>query len=252
MPDFCGNLAPEGELFTVALLGADGAGKTTIGRRLQEELPDLIRYIYMGINLDSSNLVLPTTRLLLRIRYVLGKPPAMGGPPDPQRAKPRSRNPIKQIAAVMKSSLRLMNQLGEEWYRQVIAKYYRRRGYVVLFDRHFFYDYYAHDVVSGGRSRRLSNRIHGFLLKHFYPEPDLVIFLDAPAEVLFARKREGTVELLERRRQEYLQIRERVRHFFTVDVTRPVEDVARDVTALIKDFQQARSGREREVQSGQH
>jgi hypothetical protein len=37
------------------------------------------------------------------------------------------------------------------------------------------------------------------MLEHFYPKPNLVIYLDAPAEMLFARKKEGTIELLEQR-----------------------------------------------------
>jgi thymidylate kinase len=144
----------------------------------------------------------------------------------------------------------LINQLGEEWFRQIVAWHYRRRGYVVLFDRHFFFDYYAHDIANGGQHRRIASQIHGFLLKHFYPQPDLVVFLDAPAEVLFARKGEGTIGFLEHRRQEYLQLRQHVRNFFVVDATRPLDDVTRDVIALIQNFRQARSNRQCEVQDG--
>jgi thymidylate kinase len=237
-------------LLTVALIGADGAGKTTVGRRLQEELPELIKYVYMGVNLDSSNLVLPTTRLLLEIKRVLGKRPVMSGPPDPTRTASRPQGLIKRTIVGLKSSLRLVNQLGEEWFRQAVAWHYRRRGYVVLFDRHFFFDYYAHDIANRGQYRPLSSQIHGFLLKHFYPQPDLVVFLDAPAEVLFARKGEGTIYFLEHRRQEYLQLRHHVRHFFVVDVTRPLDDVTRDVIALIQGFRQARSDGPCEVQDG--
>jgi len=237
-------------LFTVALIGADGAGKTTVGRRLEEDLPELIKYVYMGVNLDSSNLVLPTTRLLLEVKRVLGKRPVMSGPPDRTRTTPRPQGLIKRTTFELKSMLRLINQLGEEWFRQIVAWHYRRRGYVVLFDRHFFFDYYAHDIANGGQHRRIASQIHGFLLKRFYPQPDLVVFLDAPAEVLFARKREGTIGFLEHRRQEYLQLRQHVRNFFVVDATRPLDDVTRDVIALIQNFRQARSNRQCEVQDG--
>ena len=44
------------------------------------------------------------------------------------------------------------------------------------------------------------------MLNYIFPKPDLVICLDAPGEVLFSRKAEGTIELLEQRRQEYLQV----------------------------------------------
>src|SRR5437667_23836 len=50
--------------FTVALIGPDGAGKTTIGRRLEKSLPLPVRYLYMGVNAEASNALLPTTRVL--------------------------------------------------------------------------------------------------------------------------------------------------------------------------------------------
>jgi thymidylate kinase len=64
----------------------------------------------------------------------------------------------------------------------------------------------------------------------------LVIFLDAPPEVLFARKGEGTIEILEQRRQEYLQIENLVEHFVIVDATQPMGEVARQVCDLVMDF----------------
>src|SRR3712207_8707740 len=49
-------------------------------------------------------------------------------------------------------------------------------------------------------------RSHGFVLAHVYPKPDLVVYLDAPPEVMLARKGEGSVEALARRRGEYLAL----------------------------------------------
>ena len=59
------------------------------------------------------------------------------------------------------------------------------------------FDYYAHDISNTDPARPLRHRLHGVFLDRWYPRPDLVIFLDAPAEVLFARKHEGTIPLLE-------------------------------------------------------
>ena len=41
--------------------------KTTIGRRIEHTLPLPVKYVYMGVNLDSSNHMLPTTRLIKAI-----------------------------------------------------------------------------------------------------------------------------------------------------------------------------------------
>jgi thymidylate kinase len=145
----------------------------------------------------------------------------------------------------------MANRIGEEWFRQGLAWYYQRRGHIVLFDRHFFSDYYAYDIASVHADRRLSDRIHGFMLNRVYPRPDLVIYLDAPAEVLFARKGEGTIEALERRRQEYLSLRNVVKHFVVVDAAQPAEVVAHDVTKVIWEFYNARTGKRMKVRDVQ-
>jgi hypothetical protein len=196
----------------------------------------------MGINLESSNVMLPTTRLVLELKRLRGIRPDIAGPFDPGRARPDPEGALKRAAVGLKLSLRLVNQLGEEWFRQFLAWNYRRRGYIVLFDRHFFSDYYAYDVVDSRRKRPLTGRIHGFVLKHLYPKPDLLIYLDAPAEVLFARKGEGTIELLEQRRQEYMQLRDLVEHFVVVDASKPEHDVAQAVTDLIQESYERKAG----------
>ncbi len=230
-------------MFTVALVGPDGAGKSTITRRVEQELSVPVKYIYMGVNVEASNLMLPTTRLMVGVKRLLGRQPDMGGPPDPERLKRRPKNPVKRAISELKTALRIANLMAEEWFRQIVVCYYLRRGYVVLFDRHFFTDYYAHDIAGAVKDRPLANRLHGWMLKRLYPRPHLIICLDAPAEVLFARKAEGSVELLERRRQEYFQLRDTVKHFVMVDAAQTPDEVTRQVIDLIMDLYKTHSGR---------
>lgn len=234
-------------MFTVALIGPDGAGKTTIGRRIENALPLPVKYVYMGVNLDSSNHMLPTTRLLRALKRMRGAAPDTAGPPDPNRVRVRPKHPLKRALASLKSGLRMTNRIGEEWFRQGLAWYYQRSGHIVVFDRHFFSDYYAYDIVSARADRRLSDRIHGFMLSRVYPKPDLVIYLDAPAELLFARKGEGTIAALERRRQEYMALRDVVPHFVSVDASQPAEMVASDVARAIWAFYNTRAGKHMKV-----
>ena len=229
-------------MFTVALIGPDGAGKTTISRRLEGMLPRPVKYLYMGVNLDSSNMMLPTSQALRAIKRAMGAPPDVGGPPDSRRVKPPPKSVFKRILVEVKSILRLINQLSEEWFRQGLAWYYQRRGDIVLFDRHYFSDYYAYDIANRRGGLPLARRIHGFVLQHIYPRPDLVIYLDAPAEVLYERKGEGTLVALERRRKEYLQIRNLVKHFVVVDASQPLDDVVRAVTEVISNYYRDKVG----------
>ncbi len=222
-------------MFTVALVGADGAGKSTLGRRLERMLPAPAKYVYMGVNLEASNLVLPTTRLWIRVRRALGWETGAAGPPALRRTVPYTRSPVKRAARGLKSTLRLLNLVTEEWFRQGVIWYYGARGYIVVLDRHFFLDFYAHDIANDGAPRPLSRRLHVYILRRFYPRPTLVICLDAPPDVLHARKPEGTLEALESRRQAYLRLADVVEHFAVVDAAQPEDRVTRQVADLIRD-----------------
>jgi thymidylate kinase len=230
-------------MLSIAFVGPDGAGKTTISRQLEQAFPLPVKYVYMGINLSSSNVMLPTSRLILAIKRALGQTP------DRRSTAPRqhldeansSKNVVKRIVAWLRSYLSLANLLAEECFRHSLVWYYQRQGKVVLLDRWFYADFYASSVTDQ-LARPISRRIHSYMLEHVYPKPDLVIYLEAPAEVLFARKGEATLERLERRRQEYLRVGEIVKHFAVVDASQTAQTVASDVTALIYNLYQTKVG----------
>jgi thymidylate kinase len=210
--------------FTVALIGCDGAGKTTVARAL-ERADARVRYLYMGVSADSSNRQLPTTRLAHAVKR------SRRSPADPQ--PPASV--LRRARKAVRSALRLANWLAEEWYRQLVAMAYLARGRIVVFDRHFLADYCTADDAAGGRTR--SQRLHGLLLERVYPRPAVVILLDAAPEVLFGRKGEGTVASLTRRRAEYLRLAPALAAFTVVDAERPVEAVVADVARIIHEHE---------------
>ena len=218
--------------FSVALIGPDGAGKTSITKRVGELLPVPSTRIYMGVNLESSSLMLPTTRLILMLKRARGGRPDLTVSAAGARAK-RPRPLRERILRSTKAGVRMTNWMAEEWFRQAVAAYARRRGRVVLFDRHFFCDYYAYDVEPRHGDRPLSARVHGLVLARAYPKPDMVVYLDAPAAVLHGRKGEGTLEFLEERRQDYLRLAAVFERFVVVDAARPADVVAADVADLI-------------------
>jgi thymidylate kinase len=232
---------------TVALIGPDGAGKSSIMRRVAERLPVPSQTIYMGVNLESSRLMLPTTRLVLEIKRRRGGRPDMVGA---TAADSRERGHRRGLVREVRSGLRLANWIAEEWFRQAVAWSHERRGRVVIFDRHFFCDYYANDVEGRRPGRLWTSRVHGAMLRSVYPRPDLVILLDAPAQVLHDRKGEGMLESLERMRQEYLALEPVVDRFVRVDATQDQEAVTADVVAAIMRVVTDRAAETPELRTG--
>jgi thymidylate kinase len=223
--------------FTVALVGPDGTGKTTVSRRLEAALPFPVKTVYMGINPETSRLMLPTTRLLLSLRRARGGDTRLVASSDPNRRRPAQAAGARRVLRDAKSGLGVVNWLAEEWFRQGVAWYHRLRGNVIVFDRHFYPDYYHFDIAPTSHSSRpLARRIHGFHLERLYPKPDLVVCLDAPAEVIAGRKPEATIEWLEGRRRQYLEMAEIFPSFAVVDATAPLEQVTSDVARAILDF----------------
>jgi thymidylate kinase len=228
--------------FSVALIGPDGAGKTTIARVLPERLPMRTTYLYMGVAAESSNRLLPTTRIIEAIKARRRAARAAGPSMTPARGKtdgpgtPTGGGPLKAAVKAVGAGLRLGNRVAEEWYRQGLAWGHQARGEVVLFDRHFYIDYHAADIAGQPTSGR--RRVHGWMLGHLYPRPDLVVYLDAPVEVLLARKGEGTLESIARRQADYRSLAHEVEHFAAVDANRPLEAVIDDVVEEIVAFAQ--------------
>ncbi len=105
----------------------------------------------------------------------------------------------------------------------------------MLFDRHYRFDF----AFDPHKKYRLSERIHRWMLAHLYPSPDLVIFLHAPAEVLFSRKHEWDVATLERRSQLLSRQKSEHRNFVQIDASQPLEQVYAEVSEEIRTFCEA-------------
>ncbi len=237
--------------FTVALVGPDGVGKTTIARRLETELPLSLKYLYMGDNVEACNVMLPTTRWWKRRqRGRRVSHPGQAAQAAPKSAALHSQRPSRRRRGMRRwlrlplhaarKTLGFVNRLLEEAYRELVAAFYFRRGTIVLFDRHFVLDYYHFDIDPRSRQRSAKRRLHGWLLRHCSRPPDLVVCLDAPGDVVFRRKGEFSPEFLEMRRWQYRDCQRLVDHFAMVDANRDLELVVNDVAGVITRFHRER------------
>jgi hypothetical protein len=193
----------------------------------------------MGRNYESSNYALPTSRLIQFMRRYLKK-----------KSKKKSGK-LKSVNAIIQqpeewwthdkrgkvfATVRLLNRLAEEWFRQLISWSYQLRGYIIIYDRHFIFDHVPGNTDPHIRKERLTYRIHGWLLNHLFPKPNMVIFLDASPEVLYNRKGETTLEYLQMCREAFLNKGERMVNFKRIDAFRPLDNVCAEVKDHIMQF----------------
>jgi thymidylate kinase len=114
------------------------------------------------------------------------------------------------------------------------------RGGLVLIDR-YYYDFFVDQ-------KRYRLRVPLWLVRcgyWFLPKPDLVLLLDAPAEVLRSRKQELPPAEIERQRTDYRALAEGLSHAHVVDAGQPPGKVAEDATrAILELLRFRRAGRE--------
>ena len=184
---------------TVALLGPDGVGKSTLLAGLAVSYPVPVRQIYMGMW------------------------QGVGGP---------GYTRLHAVVAIVKRPFQV-------WWRVAQGAAHAARGHVVVFDR---YTYDALLPITG--SWRSLKRPYFWVLAHLAPRPDLVLVLDLPGEVAFARKGEFTAEGLEAVRQGFLALVPRL-GAEVVDASAPPDQVRADVVARIRRHHRARLINER-------
>ena len=146
----------------VAVLGADGSGKSTVIDGLIEHLASK--------KIDVVN---------QHWRPVLGgKDESDNGPV----VDPHAQTPRGMVASMLKVGVLLVIWRLSFWGD--IGKQ-RKQGKLVLFDR--FYADLLNDPI---RYRYGGSRVFASIVFKWMPKPDLIILLDAEAEVLYARKPE--------------------------------------------------------------
>lgn len=216
--------------FAIALIGNDGSGKTTIANRLIDAQVIPTRYLYMGLSTLSSNMALPTSKLarLLKIREHKKRiTHKTGGEKFKTNASHDLHHGGPKRGSLWKF-LRFGNRLVEALWRQFLSWIYQLQGYVVLYDRHYFFDA-APRPGKNLKKMHWTDRLEYKIFRDFFPKPKFVIFLDAPADVLYQRKGESKLKTLEKRRETIIETGKKLNNFVVVDAQQPLDKVYADV-----------------------
>lgn len=172
---------------SLAVLGPDGAGKTTLAKALVASVPMPAVYVYLGIwqqsPLEDRLQKVFGARLLLRLASLLGKAARI--------------------------------------------RYHRRLGRLVVLDR------YTSDADLPARGLDLKARVSARLARRTNVQPDLMLLLDAPAEVVQARKPEHELAEIEELRRAYLDMVGRFPQMVVLDATQPLDTVLRQAAAVL-------------------
>jgi len=193
------------------ILGPDGAGKSSVIAGLMREL---------GRNGRAVQMRHLKPRMVAK---ALRRPNAIDT--DPHGKAPRG---------ALLSLVKIGVWLGEEWYAHF---FHEKRETLFLCDR------YYHDLLVDPTRYRFGAPLWtARLVGRLMPRPKLWILLDAPAEVLQARKQEVTLEESERERHAYLAFVRNQRRHAIVDASQPLDKVIGDVEDAIKGITIASEG----------
>ena len=198
-------------LDSVCIMGADGAGKSTVIELVRRELRGAARIV------DVRHLK-PN---LLRRRHV-GATVS-----NPHGKTPRSR--VVSVAKVVFWSL-------EYWIDRIARA--PRNHTLLIWDR-----YFDDLLVDSTRYRYSGPRELVRTLCDLVPRPGRFILLDAPAEILQARKQEVAYEESSRQRKQYRALVAAMPSGVIVDATLPAQEVAASTVEAIVDYLEQQTAR---------
>jgi thymidylate kinase len=206
-------VAPSGAF--IVLLGADGAGKSTVSAALRHNLRPAFRKT-SGAHFGPD---------------LLGRARRRG--PDGSTT-PHAQVPRTFAASVAKCLLWLFDYtIGYH----VAVRPALVRSTLVVFDR-----YLLDALVDARRYRYGGPRWLLRLVWRLVPKPDLVVLLDAPAAVLHARKPEVAFEESVRQREEYRVLVAGLPYGHIVDADRPPDAVVAEVQQIVLSYLGDRAG----------
>lgn len=188
----------------IAILGMDGSGKSTVIEGIR------VKWESMG----------------LKVTFPHWRPECIKpGKSDGPETNPHGQKPRGLCASFAKLVFLLLDwTIG---FRFKLADK-RARGWFVIFDR-----CYQDLLVDPIRYRYGAPLWLANWFSRIIPQPDVIILLDAPAEVLHARKPETTLAMASTLRDGYLQLVRNHPQSHVVNCDRPIQIVVDEVISII-------------------
>lgn len=208
---------------SIGFLSPDGGGKSTIINELCEMMKDI--NIFDGVKQYYFR-----PKLLKNLGHY--------NRINPHEEESTNSNPHGKVeGGLLKSFVRFMfyncdfilGTVLKIWPDKMAKK-------LVLFDR-YYYDYYV-DIkrYQYGFSKKVPR-----LFSWMIPTLDIVFVLDAPSDVLYARKQELSIDELLRQRDAFQKIPRIVKSARIIDVNRNVTDIVQDINEIIVELQSKRT-----------
>jgi thymidylate kinase len=209
----------------IALLGVDGAGKSTVMARIASDLSPA----FPATKLYHRRPLASIRRW--RERFYVGKGDESKHIIDTHAQPHRNRAASLAKLAFWWADYMFLGYIADIFPRLVDST-------LVLFDRYYY------DLLVYPKRYRYGGPLWlAYFVGQLIPRPHLVILLDAPPEVIQARKQEVSPEETARQREAYLQLVEEMPNGRVVDASKPLSNVIVEVEGIILDYMAASTAR---------
>lgn len=210
----------------VVLLGPDGSGKSSVCQTIASMEHRRIPFLIADYIVLYHRVLPPLTTVASRVSGRDVRPKSSPGRPQ--------ESPLHRPLVWF---TKYLYYTTDQWISEVTWMRHRlSHATLLLRDRHLM-----ELVIDSRRYRFAGPAIFPRIIAHLVPRPDLVIFLDAPAEVVHRRKQELSLAELARQRERYRELVGRLPHGRIVNGNQPFEQVVNDVLGVIAEETQART-----------
>ncbi len=206
----------------IVLVGIDGSGKTTQAKLLVEDMKKSNSDVSYVWSRWEPTVLRPLIKKLKR------------------ESMNNKGNPKKKISTLKGKKRKLLNNPVLKWlwlgsfvidygiqlFFKIRIKLLKKQ--TLISDR-IYYDSLIDQAINFKESKNLLlYSLNNFWMKLIFPEPQMVIYIDCPEEIAYARKSDlftPNIEYLTDRRKLYLELADKYK-WIIMDGTMPIDDIA--------------------------